>query len=92
MLMHELPTKIARHLRIIVTRTDIPVIPATIALHGLMKARARQTQWFPPQGYSAAQNQSSDWHPFGLLKTSADNRSRPSTLKQGYFDHDTAAA
>jgi hypothetical protein len=93
MLLHELPTKeIARQLRIIVTRTDIPVIPATIALHGLMKARARQTQWFPPQGYSAAQNQSSDRHPFGLLKTSADNRSCPSTLKQGYFDHDTAAA
>jgi len=92
MLLHELPTKIARQLRIIVTRTDIPVIPAMIALHGLMKARARQTQWFPPQGYSAAQNQSSDWHPLGLLKTSAaDNRSCPPTLKKGYFDHDTAA-
>jgi hypothetical protein len=68
MLLHELPTKIARHLRIIVTRTDIPVIPATIALHGLMKARARQTRWFPPQGYSSCKNRSSDWHPFGLLK------------------------
>ena len=45
MLLHELPTKtIARQLRIIDTRTDIPVIPATIALHGLMKADARQTQ------------------------------------------------
>jgi hypothetical protein len=82
MLLHELPTKIARHLRIIVTWTDIPVTPATIALHGLTRALARQAQWFPPQGYSAAQNQSSDWHPFGLLKTSAaDNRSCPLTLK-----------
>jgi PilZ domain len=44
MLLHELPTKIARQLRIIVTRTDIPVIPATIALHELMKAHVRQTQ------------------------------------------------
>jgi hypothetical protein len=44
MLLHELPTKMARHLRIIVGWTDIHVIPATIALHGLMKARARQTQ------------------------------------------------
>jgi hypothetical protein len=54
MLLHELPTKTARHLRIIVTRTDIS-IPATIALRRLMKARVRQTQWFPTQGYSAAQ-------------------------------------
>jgi hypothetical protein len=82
MLLHELSTKIARHLRIIVTWTDIRVTQATIALHGLTRARARQTQWFPPQGYSAAQNQSSDWHPFGLLKTSAaDNRSCRLTLK-----------
>jgi hypothetical protein len=82
MLLHELSTKIARHLRIIVTWTDIRVTQATIALHGLTRARARQTQWFPPQGYSAAQNQSSDWHPFGLLKASAaDNRSCPLTLK-----------
>jgi hypothetical protein len=82
MLLHELSTKIARHLRIIVTWTDIRVTQATIALHGLTRARARQTQWFPPQGYSAAQNQSSGWHPFGLLNTSAaDNRSCPLTLK-----------
>jgi hypothetical protein len=82
MLLRELSTKIAGHLRIIVTWTDIRVTQATIALHGLTRARARQTQWFPPQGYSAAQNQSSDWHPFGLLKTSAaDNRSCQLTLK-----------
>jgi len=68
MLLPGSPTKIARHLRIIVARTDIPVIAATIALHGLMKARARQTQWFPPQGYSAAQNQSIYWHASGYLK------------------------
>jgi hypothetical protein len=68
MLMHELPTKIARHLRIIVTRTDIPVIPATIALHGLTRALARQTRWFPPRAHSAAQNQSSDSTLSGYLK------------------------
>jgi len=71
MLLHELPTKIARHLRIIITWTDTRVTQATIALHGLTRARARQTEWFPPQGYSAAQNRSSGWHPLGLLKTSA---------------------
>jgi hypothetical protein len=82
MLLHELSTKIAHHLRIIVTWTDIRVTRATIALHGLTRARVRQTQWFPPQGYSAAQNQSSDWHPFGLIKiAAADNRSCPLTLK-----------
>jgi hypothetical protein len=92
MLQHELPTKIARRLGIIATWTDIPVIPATIALHGLMKARVRQTQWFPPLGYFASQNKSGDWHLFGLLKTfAADNRTCPSTFKKGYFDHDTAA-
>jgi len=49
MLLHALSTKIGRHLRIIVTWTDIRVSQATIALHGLMRARARQTQWFPPR-------------------------------------------
>jgi hypothetical protein len=82
MLLHALSTKIGRHLRIIVPWTDIRVSQATNALHGLTRARARQAQWFPPRGYSAAQNQSSDWHPFGLLKTSAaDNRSCLLTLK-----------
>ena len=68
MLLHELPTKIARHLRIIVPWTDIRVSQATNALHGLTRARARQAQWFPPRGYSAAQNQSIYWHASGYLK------------------------
>jgi hypothetical protein len=45
MLLYEVPTKTVRHLRKKVTEMDIPGIPATIALHGLMKAFARQIRW-----------------------------------------------
>jgi hypothetical protein len=51
MLLHEVPTKTACHLGKRVTETDIPGIPATIALHGLMKALARQIRWLLPQSY-----------------------------------------
>ena len=70
MLLHALSTKIGRHLRIIVPWTDIRVSQATNALHGLERSAP------------CVPNQSSDWHPFGLLKTSAaDNRSCLLTLK-----------
>jgi hypothetical protein len=51
MLLHELSTKRLATCERSVIGTDIPGIPATIALHELRKALARQTQWLPPQSY-----------------------------------------
>jgi hypothetical protein len=51
MLLHELSAKWLATCEISVTGKDIPGIPATVALHELRKALARQTQWLPPQSY-----------------------------------------
>jgi hypothetical protein len=51
MLLHELSTKRLATCERSVTGTDIPGIPASIALHELRKALARQTQWLAPQSY-----------------------------------------
>ena len=47
MLLHELSTKRLATCERSVIGTDIPGIPASIALYELRKALARQTQWLP---------------------------------------------
>jgi hypothetical protein len=51
MLLHELSTKRLATCERSVIGKDIPGIPASIALHEVRKALARQTQWLPPQSY-----------------------------------------
>jgi hypothetical protein len=46
-----LPTRTVRHLRKKVTEMDVSGTRATIALHVLMKALARQIRWRLPQSY-----------------------------------------